>query len=186
MAGTLVCVVGPSGAGKDSVIAAARALLGDDDRVVFARRVVTRPADAGGEDHLSITPENFVRLRDAGGLALSWEAHGIAYGIPAAVVAELEQGRAVVANVSRTAIPAARAGYNALVVEITADPQVLARRLAGRGRETAEDIASRLARATAVPVEADETIVNDGDLAEAAQACAAILKRAWTIGPQHG
>lgn len=177
-AGKLVCVVGPSGAGKDSVMAAARELLGADDRVVFARRVVTRPADAGGEDHLPVTAERFVVLRDSGALALHWEAHGIAYGIPAAIVDDLAAGRAVVANISRTAIAAARALHDAIVVEITADAQTLARRLAGRGRETAQDIAHRLARAAAMPTDADETIVNDGDLAEAAQVFAAILKRA--------
>lgn len=177
MTGTLVCVVGPSGAGKDSVMAAARALLGDDDRVIFTRRIVTRPADAGGEDHVAVSAEKFVSLRDADALALHWEAHGIAYGIPITIRDDLAQGRAVVANISRTAIAAARADFDAVVVEITADPEVLARRLAGRGRETAEDIAGRLARAVSVPTDADETIVNDGELAEAAQAFAAILKR---------
>jgi len=178
MTGTLVCVVGPSGAGKDSVMAAARALLGDDDRVVFPRRILTRPADAGGEDHVAVSPEKFVSLRDGGALALHWEAHGIAYGIAAAIADDLAAGRAVVANISRTAIPAARAAYDAIVVEITADAEVLARRLAGRGRETAADIAGRLARASALAIEADETIINDGELDEAAQAFAAILKRA--------
>lgn len=159
-------------------MAAARALLGHDERVVFARRILTRAADAGGEDHVAVSPEKFVCVRDAGGLALHWEAHGIAYGIAATISDDLALGRAVVANISRTAIPAARAAYNAVVVEITADPQVLARRLAGRGREDAADIANRLARAAAMPVDADETIINDGELAEAAQAFAAILKRA--------
>ena len=177
MTGILICVVGPSGAGKDSVMAAARALLGDDDRVVFPRRIVTRPADAGGEDHVAVSAEKFVSLRDAGALALHWEAHGIAYGIPASIRDDLARGCAVIANISRTAIAEARAGFDAVVVEITADPEVLARRLAGRGRETAADIAGRLARAASVPTDADETIVNDGELAEAAQAFAAILKR---------
>ena len=176
--GTLICVVGPSGAGKDSVMAAARALLAADERVVFPRRVVTRPAEAGGEDHLPVSPDRFVALRDSGALALSWEAHGIAYGIPVGIAEDLASGAIVVINISRTAIAAARAAHNALVVEITADPEILARRLAGRGRETAEDIAGRLARAAVVAIDADETIVNDGDLAEAAQAFAAILKRA--------
>lgn len=176
--GKLVCVVGPSGAGKDSVMAAARDLLGGDHRVVFPRRVVTRPADSGGEDHLSVTPDHFVKLRDSGALALWWEAHGIAYGIPAGIADDLATGAVVVANISRTIIPAARAAYDAVVVEITADANVLAHRLAGRGRETAADIAGRLARAALVPSDADETIVNDGELAEAAQAFAAILKRA--------
>ncbi len=67
----------------------------------------------------------------------------------------------MIANVSRAAIAEARARYSCKVVEITAPPEVLAKRLAARGRESESDIAARLAR-EAAPVEADVTIVNDG------------------------
>lgn len=178
MAGTLVCVVGPSGAGKDSVMNAARALLGGDERVAFPRRFVTRPADAGGEEHMAVAPERFVQLRDDGALALWWEAHGIAYGIGAEVGEHLAAGRLVVVNVSRAVVARARAAFErVVVVEITADPEVLARRLAGRGRESSAEIAGRLARSQSLPIDADETIVNDGVLDEAAHAFVAILKR---------
>ena len=67
-AGRLVYVVGPSGAGKDSIIAYARERLGANCHV-FARRHITRPADSGGEDHIAISQADFERDRAAGRFA---------------------------------------------------------------------------------------------------------------------
>jgi phosphonate metabolism protein PhnN/1,5-bisphosphokinase (PRPP-forming) len=159
----LVPVVGPSGAGKDTLIAAARARLVDDPRFVFARRCITRPAEAGGEDHVAMTREAFAALRDHGGFALWWEAHGLFYGIPAAVADQLATGRVVVANLSRTVLGHAARRWPMRVLLVTAPPAVLARRLAGRGRESAGDVAARLAREAALPEGLDvETVENDG------------------------
>ena len=75
----LVLVVGPSGAGKDSLLNAARAAFADDPRIHFVRRVITRPADPGGEDHEPVNEAGFA----ARSFALSWSAHGLSDGIPA-------------------------------------------------------------------------------------------------------
>ena len=107
--GTLVLVVGPSGVGKDSIIAGAAARLRDDPRVVFARRLITRPADAGGEDHIAVSPAEFAAQREAGGLLLHWNAHGLDYGLPQTLETMRDEGKVVVANVSRTIVADARA-----------------------------------------------------------------------------
>lgn len=169
MAGTLFLIVGPSGAGKDTLIAGAREALANEPQIVFARRAITRAQDAGGEDHEEIAEREFDRRRDAGGFLLHWEAHGLKYGLPAALADDLAAGRHVVANVSRAVLREAIDRFpSATVVEITASPEVLARRLAGRGRETEAGIADRLAReAAAIPDDAPlVTIVNDGSVAD--------------------
>lgn len=151
-AGRLVLVVGPSGAGKDTLLAGARAALAGSPDYVFPRREITRPADAGGEDHIAVAPADFEAARRADGYALSWKAHGLCYGVPRAVEADLARGATVIVNVSRTVIDAARAAYpGSQVIVVTAPADVLAARLAARGREPAAGLQARLGRAVADP-----------------------------------
>lgn len=146
--GTLCLVVGPSGAGKDTLLNGARAALAGDPAWVFPRRAITRPAEAGGEDHAALSAAEFARCRAAGGFALHWRAHGLDYGIPATIEDDLAGGRHVVVNVSRGAIVDAAGRFAPVrVLLVTAPAAVLARRLAARGREDADDIARRLRRA---------------------------------------
>lgn len=150
MTGTFVAVVGPSGVGKDSLIGFARARLEQTGRVVFVRRVVTRQADSGSEDHDSMDVDAFAAAERDGAFALSWDAHGLRYGLPIALQADLDAGRVVVANLSRGVIPDLLARYpDAVVVLVTADRDVIERRLASRGRETADSIRDRLGRSVA-------------------------------------
>lgn len=146
MTGTLVLVVGPSGAGKDMLIGAARTALADDPRFVFPRRLVTREAVAELEDHDTIPRAAFAAGRASGAYALSWEAHGLGYALPATIADDLAAERVVVANVSRQVLPAAAMRYSCRIVHVTADPALRAERLAGRGRESGQEIAARLAR----------------------------------------
>jgi len=151
--GTLVLVMGPSGAGKDTLIEGARKALAENSRFVFPRRVITRAAEAGGEEHEPMTPAEFAAAEAGRAFALAWGAHGLRYGIPTMIDAELARGRHVVVNVSRSILAEARKRYRPLaIVEVTAPVEVLAQRLAARGRESAADIAERLARSDAVAV----------------------------------
>lgn len=175
----LVAVVGPSGAGKDTLMAVARARIGPDGRFRFVRRSITRPAEAGGEDHEPMGREAFLARRDSGGFALWWEAHGLLYGVPRDVEADLAAGRCAVANLSRGALAEAQARFPLLVLEITAPPEVLAARLAARGREGAADIAARLAREAPLPPSLDaRRVVNDGPPEEGAALVANVLLEA--------
>ncbi len=158
----LILIVGPSGAGKDTLLNGARAALGEG-AVRFVQRVITRAHDAGEEAHESVTEEQFRQRQDAGDFALSWRAHGLHYGIPADIAMDLAQGRAVVANVSRAVVAEAASRYPVAVIEISAPPEMLARRLATRGREDSADMARRLSRAIEVPVPVERIqVVNDG------------------------
>jgi phosphonate metabolism protein PhnN/1,5-bisphosphokinase (PRPP-forming) len=154
----LILVVGPSGAGKDTLLGAARDALAGDPRFRFARRVITRPAEAGGEDHEPATEAQFAARR----FALQWRAHGLSYGIPLDIEMDLARGVSVIANVSRAVIAAAAERYPTRVIQVTAPPAILAARLAARGRESAADIAARLSRAVALPRHISvHTVVND-------------------------
>jgi phosphonate metabolism protein PhnN/1,5-bisphosphokinase (PRPP-forming) len=161
----LVLVVGPSGAGKDTLIAAAKAALAGDARFVFPRRVVTRDAVAALEDHDTVTPEVFALHAANGAYALSWEAHGLRYGLPASLKQDLIAGRVVVVNASRAMIATALEAFpGTRVVLVEASPEVRAQRLAGRGRESAEEIAGRLRREVPNVPEGAIRIDNSGAL----------------------
>ncbi|KNC15981.1 phosphonate metabolism protein/1,5-bisphosphokinase (PRPP-forming) PhnN [Pseudomonas sp. RIT-PI-a] len=167
--GIFFFVVGPSGAGKDSLIEGARAHLGTSGRYLFARRTITRPSGAPGEDHAGVTPEQFQASVAAGAVLLSWHAHGLSYGLSAELLQVLEEGRHVIANGSRKMIrEAATRVPHLVVIEITASPEVLAARILGRGRETAEQASARVLRQVdALPADIETLRVdNDGTLAE--------------------
>ncbi len=186
--GTLFLVVGPSGAGKDSLIAGARVALAGRP-FVFARRVITRPAGTDGEAYDAVTPATFARMRAAGRFGLWWEAHGFCYGIAREIESDLAAGRAVVANVSRTVVETARRRYRPVrIVHVVAAPETLAARLAQRGRETEDEIARRLARTAVTPPPngADVvTIRNDGSLADAVARFVAVLTAGSSGDDRH-
>lgn len=161
--GRLVLVVGPSGAGKDTLLRLAQAACADDHDIVFPRRVVTR-ASSADEDNIALSPDEFARARDHGDFAVHWDAHGHSYALPLEINDDIRAGRAVVVNVSRTVIAALRGTYaNVVVVAITAPPDVLAQRLAARARHSDGNIADRLARSVDdASANADVTILNAG------------------------
>ncbi len=170
--GALFLVVGPSGAGKDALIDAARAELSQDENWLFPERIIDRPLDRDGEPHGVVTTAEFKQRQRDGAFALSWTAHGHHYAIPKLMENALLQGKNVVSNVSRTVIDSARSRYQPLrIIVVTAPPALLAQRLAGRGRETKDEIDQRLRGAfDPMPDGPDVTVViNDGTISQGAQ-----------------
>lgn len=177
--GPLVLVVGPSGAGKDSVLRGAAQRFQGDARFVFPRRVITRHADLAAEDHDTISAEHFHRNCAAGEYALWWQAHDHGYGIPRNAIHGRGAGQVVVVNVSRSVIGAAAVSLPPVaVIEITAPAATLAARLRARGREGAAAVDARLARAVpAYPGSVRvERIENDGALDVAVSRFCEILR----------
>jgi ribose 1,5-bisphosphokinase len=160
--GRLVLVVGPSGAGKDALIALARSALAGDPMVAFPRRVVTRPP-SHHEPHDHLSEPDFLRAKAAGAFALAWEAHGLHYGVPAEIDAEITSGCTVVCNVSRNIVAAARERYVVRLVLVTAPADLLAARLKARDRGSDGSVEARLDRsAHVVRPEPDLVIQNVG------------------------
>lgn len=162
MTGGFVLIVGPSGAGKDTLIGLAKRALSEDGRFLFPRRLVTRPRSPW-EDHDTITPEAFELAKAAGRFCLSWHAHGLCYAIGTDVLEATRLGRIAVCNVSRRTIEEARRKLQSVaVVEVTGPPDILAQRLAARGREEDGNLLERIARSRQVgEVQADVTVIND-------------------------
>lgn len=167
-AGRLIYLIGPSGAGKDSVLAWLMQHAEPQDRLHLARRCISRPGHESSEAHEALTPQTFATLRDAGAFAMHWVANGLAYGVRHAELAPLQEGHTVLVNGSRGWLAEARRKFPGLiVVQIKASPEVLALRLQQRGRETPEGIAARLQRAQRLelqPGEADISVLNDTTL----------------------
>ena len=175
MRGAFVAVVGPSGAGKDTLM---RAVLARRPDILLARRVIAPARAARGEAFDAVDEETFERRRARGDFALDWAAHGHRYAIPTEVEASLAAGRCVLANCSRTVVDLARRRFAPFaVVWVTAPRETRARRLAARGREGAAEIDARLDRAAAEPPPGVEVslVDNGGALDTAVEAFLAAL-----------
>ncbi|OWT75316.1 MULTISPECIES: phosphonate metabolism protein/1,5-bisphosphokinase (PRPP-forming) PhnN [unclassified Achromobacter] len=177
----LVYVMGASGSGKDTLLRLARTRLDGADRVLVAHRYITRPAGAD-EASIFLDPAEHARRAALGCFALHWASHKLAYGIGVEIDAWMAAGITVLVNGSRAYLPQACARYPGLcAVTIRVNTETLQRRLANRGRESAEDIAARLARADAsfdVPADCEMVALdNNGAADDAAAELLAIARR---------
>ncbi|WP_213876168.1 phosphonate metabolism protein/1,5-bisphosphokinase (PRPP-forming) PhnN [Pseudomonas sp. dw_358] len=182
MPGLLVYIMGPSGAGKDSLIDAARPALANAG-VQVARRVITRSAESVGEQALGVSHADFQQRLKAGEFALDWRANGLDYGISVDINQPLGAGRSVLVNGSRAYLEEALERYpHVLPILVTVDSAILRERLMRRGRETLEDIEKRLARSMAIPMQYTvagvkvERVDNSADLQSAVQSLLQILQ----------
>lgn len=171
--------MGPSGAGKDSVLRFARVNLNTRDKIVFAHRYITRPPDLSGENHIALTRAEFDARQSAGLFTFDWEAHETCYGIGIEIETWRAVGFVVVMNGSRThfaKLPPQPA--NIVPVLITASPQILATRLARRGREAESEMIARLQRETLLPKDQSITVIdNSGPIEIAGNRFIQLLRR---------
>ena len=157
--GTFILLVGPSGSGKDSLLDYAKNQLVGDERILFVRRCITRKDGDPNEDHQSMSIVDFQKAEMQGRFVISWGAHGLYYGLPVEILDHLAKGGVAIANGSRKTIPNLKQSFaNLLVVNLVVDPEILAQRLARRGRESALEIKDRLARTAAI---AQETLFGE-------------------------
>lgn len=171
----LIYVMGPSGAGKDSVLARWLERLGPAAGVHLARRVITRPAQATGEQHEPVERDTWEALRRDGHLVLHWQANGLSYGVRHEALAPLVRGEWVVVNGSRALWPQLRArAPHVHGVMITASRATREQRLQARSRESAHEIDARLQRADRLETDpavgmrpADLVLHNEGSLDDA-------------------
>jgi ribose 1,5-bisphosphokinase len=176
--GWLVLVVGPSGAGKDALLMQARTACASDDGISFVRRGVTREASAA-EDHASLSEAEFENALASGAFSFWWEAHGLKYGIPSSIEADLAAGLTVVCNVSRNIVADLRERYpQCCVVLINAPEDVRRARLAARERASDGDRAKRAKRAAPGVEELRPALVidNTGTVEEGAAALLGFLR----------
>ena len=178
MTGQVFAVVGPSGVGKDTLLAGAVAA---SPALHWARRCITRPERPGGEPFIGLSQAVFAQKCAAGEFALHWQAHGLSYGIAAAEFAPLAADLDVLFNGSRAALAAELVRFpDLMVLRISAPSRVLAERLLARGRESAAEVESRLLRASYALPEALPVIdiANDASPAEGVARLLAALQRA--------
>ncbi len=176
MAGRVFAVVGPSGAGKDTLMAEAARRRKD---IHLVRRVISRPWSLGGEPFEGVSDAEFLERKANGAFVLDWQAHGYRYGIPRSMDRAISEGRDVLFNGSRGSLGEAWEIFPGLtVIHVTASVPTLAARLANRGYESRTEIAQRLARAAyAIPYGPPIRVVeNNETLDTAVQAFLSALK----------
>lgn len=185
--GRLFFFVGPSGAGKDSLLRWVQQRL-PHGTMVFARRIVTKPAQRG-DTHEAVDTAAFWNLAAAGQFAMQWQVDGISYGVRRSIEADLLAGFDVVVNGSREYVPQLLQLYpRAQVVWIEAEARLLEARLNARGRESGAALLRRISRASQFsPPDMDANrqtdaqqvvrIDNSGEIEAAGQRLLDLLKR---------
>ena len=193
----LVVISGPSGVGKDTVIAALRALPAAPDfcRIVTATTRAPRPYEHDGRHYHFLTPAGFAEAEADGTFLETATVHGDRYGTPAGeVIAALSSGRDVLLSIDVQGAAAVANIFPDAVRIFLAPPsfETLAARLRARGTEDEATLARRLATAAAELARAsefDHVVVNaGGQTARAAAEIAALIaaERARRARPSKG
>jgi guanylate kinase len=191
LTGELYVVSAPSGAGKTTLL---RRLLAAEPGLRFSISYTTRPPrpqEVQGRDYFFVTPEEFRRLRDEGGL-LEWvEQFGHLYGTSREYVSQsLAEGYGVVFDIEVRGAKAIKKSfpYATFIFVLPPSLEVLEARLRGRGGMTPEELSRRLTQGRLDLAEAhwyDYLVVNDdldtalGELRAIVLACRCRTTRRW-------
>lgn len=170
----LFYVIGPSGAGKDALMRAAREAL-EGQSVLFAHRYITRNNSDASENFVQLSEAEFSMRQQLGLFWLTWQSHQLYYAIGTEVLHWLQSGITVVMNGSRQALPevariCANDNVSLVPVWVHCETSILAQRLRARGRETEAQIQERLERAKAFVPPVDALVIdNSGALTDSVQ-----------------
>jgi guanylate kinase len=170
----LIIISGPSGVGKDTIIAALRARQGPRDYqyVVTCTTRPARPGEVDGESYHFLTPQAFATLRRRGGLLESAEVHGNWYGTPRDEVRRaLREGRDVILkiDVQGAQVIKEKVADALLVFVVPPSLEALFERLRSRATETADQLEVRQRNAAlelARQGDYDYVVVNETDAVE--------------------
>jgi len=148
--GALIIISGPSGVGKSTVLERVMRRL---DKVWFSVSATTRHPRAGerdGIEYFFVDREQFESMIEEGELLEYMEYAGNYYGTPKTPIEEhVDEGYIVILDVDVRGKLNIRKSYSGGVSVFIAPPsmEALEKRLRGRGTESEETIAKRLAAA---------------------------------------
>jgi len=180
----LIYLMGASGSGKDSLMQYARDRLAAEAMVQFTHRYITRPVQAGGENHVALSEAEFQSRLQGGLFAMHWFSHGWQYGIGIEIHQWLAKGFTVVVNGSRDYLSTAASRYPELLpVQIEVAPDTLFERLKQRGRESIDDIRARISRHQMLSTRnfGCVSIANNNELSVAGNALVELIKSHQTL-----
>ncbi len=165
----IIYVMGPSASGKDSVLNYLRA-ESVKNGFVIAHRYITRDAGAGSENHVELSQEEFDYRLNNNFFIYHWGAHGIRYGIGTEVKQWLSGEISVLVNGSREHFNSLDTSVKneMLAIYIDADRDTRLQRLESRGRESEQEIKTRLDRQPLTNLSNVELVTNNGSIEECA------------------
>ena len=181
MSGTLFIVSSPSGGGKTSLV---KALLEAEPEVRLSVSYTTRPArpgEVGGRDYHFVTLPVFERMLEAGEFLESAVIYGNRYGTSQKwIERERAEGHDVLLEIDWQGAQQVRRLMRQVVsiFILPPSPEVLESRLRGRGQDSEEVVARRLAaaREEIAHVSEYEYVIINEDFNRAAQDLRSIIR----------
>jgi guanylate kinase len=182
----LVIISGPSGVGKDTIIAALqkRRHRPPYHYVVTCTTRAPRPGEVDGVSYNFMTRERFMVLRAAGELLEANEVHGNWYGTPRAGVRDaLARGRHAILKIDVQGAQVVKDCVDGALLIFVVPPslETLFKHLQARRTETADELELRQRNAALELAKADDydhVVVNvEGDVDRTAEEIDGIIRR---------